>query len=53
MDILKLIVSKYPYCAFTTQGERVTEQCLGLAWVSGFIEINIDMLVQKRLLFIS
>jgi hypothetical protein len=32
MDILKLIVSKYPYCVFMAQVEEVTEQCLGLGF---------------------
>jgi hypothetical protein len=32
MDILKPIVSKYPYYAFIAQDEEVTEQCLGFGF---------------------
>jgi hypothetical protein len=32
MDILKLIVSKYPYRVFIAQDEEITEQCLDLGF---------------------
>jgi hypothetical protein len=32
MDILKLSVSKYPYCAFIAQDEEITEQRLGFSF---------------------
>ncbi|MEB3315844.1 MAG: hypothetical protein VKK32_06500 [Candidatus Melainabacteria bacterium] len=43
MDILKLIVSKYPYWAFIAQAKKLQNSVL--AWVAGFIEMNIDMLI--------